>query len=348
MAEKSDGQSTIFDQRNQSVHNQVNLVENSTQNIKNPPQSIMSTPNHIPVSVKGKVDFAIITIREDEFEATLKRFAPEPQYIGDRRFVLGQIRLKGNDYYQVAIARSTDPGEGPAQDLARDMIEQLSPEWFLIIGIAGGIPDDDFSLGDVVVAKRLLDFSVKAISEGKPPEYDVRGWAHPLVEQLCAALPAIRKKLEGNWNTEESIGIPIPEVHLDQESRYYGDIDWNKKIKESLERHFSIPRLPRFTSTVYAATEELVKSPTLVQQWLKDARSFRAVEMELAGVYQAAKRVEHQYPVLAIRGISDIVGFKRDPNWTNYACHSAASFAHKLVISGFIKPSIASHINFSI
>lgn len=300
--------------------------------------------NQLPILVKGKIDFGIITIREDEFEAVLERFAPEPYYFGDRRYVIGRVDLDRDDYYQVAIARCTDQGEGPAQDLARDMIEQLDPEWLLVVGIAGGVPDDDFTLGDVVVAKRLLDFSVKAISEGKPPEYDVRGWAHPLVEQVCAALPAMRKKLEKKWNSPKSIGALRPGVQLDQEDKFYGDDAWKQKVKISLDRHFLTPRSPRFTTAVIGATEELVKSPTLVQLWLQDARSLRAVEMELAGVYQAARRVEHQYPVLAIRGISDIVGFKRDSGWTTYACHSAASFAYTLVKSGFIKPSIVSRL----
>lgn len=284
--------------------------------------------------LQGKIDFAIITIRDDEYEAVLDRFAPEPSYAGDRRYVISRVQLAGSDYYQVAIARSTDQGEGPAQDLARDMIEQLDPKWLLVIGIAGGIPDDDFTLGDVVVAKRLLDFSVKASSENKPPEYDVRGWAHPLVEARCAALPSIRRQLEGKWNTQELIKEPRPPIQV-SEGKLYGDEAWKQKVKASLERH-SAPRSPRFTTAAVAATEELVKSPTLVQLWLQDARSTRAVEMELAGVYQAAHRIGHQYPVLAIRGISDIVGFNRDPAWTTYACHTAAAFAYALVQSGFI------------
>ena len=310
-------------------------------------QPTSSVIHQIPRSVKGQIDFAIITIREDEFTAVLERFAPEPLYFGDRRYVIGRVNLKGDDYYQVAIARSTDQGEGPAQDLARDMIEQLDPEWLLVVGIAGGLPNDDFTLGDVVIAKRILDFSVKAISEGKPPEYDVRGWAHPLVERACAALPAMRKQLEGEWNRLESIGVSRPEVQLEQEDNFYGDDAWMLKVKTSLERHFKEPRSPRFTTAVIAATEELVKSPALVQLWLQDARSMRAVEMELAGVYQAARRSEHQYPVLAIRGISDIVGFKRDSDWTDYACHSAAAFAYTLVRSGFLKSSKASQTGIS-
>jgi len=58
--------------------------------------------------------------------------------------------------------------------------------------------------------------------------------------------------------------------------------------------------------------------------------------MELAGVYRAARRMNREYPILAIRGLSDVVGFKRDDRWTKYACHSAASFTHVLISSGVI------------
>jgi hypothetical protein len=58
--------------------------------------------------------------------------------------------------------------------------------------------------------------------------------------------------------------------------------------------------------------------------------------MELAGVYQAAWG--YQKPVLAIRGISDVVGFKRSPDWTRYACHTAAAFTVALLISRPIIP----------
>jgi len=50
--------------------------------------------------------------------------------------------------------------------------------------------------------------------------------------------------------------------------------------------------------------------------------------MELGGVYKAAQRPDK--PVLSVRGISDVVGFSRSPAWTEYACHTAAAFAHAL------------------
>ena len=43
--------------------------------------------------------------------------------------------------------------------------------------------------------------------------------------------------------------------------------------------------------------------------------------------------------MLTIRGISDIVGLPRDERWTEYACHTAAAFAHALVKYGRVLPT---------
>ena len=58
--------------------------------------------------------------------------------------------------------------------------------------------------------------------------------------------------------------------------------------------------------------------------------------MEISGVFEAARHSTGDLPVIAIRGISDIVGFKRDSRWTDYACNSAAAFCHALLKSGTI------------
>ncbi len=60
-------------------------------------------------------------------------------------------------------------------------------------------------------------------------------------------------------------------------------------------------------------------------------QNLAVVDMELPGVYMAARRKEKQYPILAIRGISDVIGFKRDNGWTKYACETAAAFFFKLL-----------------
>jgi hypothetical protein len=71
-----------------------------------------------------------------------------------------------------------------------------------------------------------------------------------------------------------------------------------------------------------------VKDPELLIPWLQGARNVLAIEMESAGVYRAARE---RCPMLAIRGISDIVGLKRTDAWTKYACASAAAFTRALL-----------------
>jgi hypothetical protein len=79
-----------------------------------------------------------------------------------------------------------------------------------------------------------------------------------------------------------------------------------------------------------------IKNTELASEWQRSARHAAAVEMELGGVYLAARYGgDGSTRVLAIRGISDIVGYKRQPEWTAFACRSAAAFTYALITSYF-------------
>jgi hypothetical protein len=66
------------------------------------------------------------------------------------------------------------------------------------------------------------------------------------------------------------------------------------------------------------------------------AREVKAVDMEISGIFESARFDTGDLPVIVRRGLSDIIGFKRDTRWTEYACHSAASFCVALLTSGVI------------
>jgi nucleoside phosphorylase len=70
----------------------------------------------------------------------------------------------------------------------------------------------------------------------------------------------------------------------------------------------------------------------------KIARQIVAVEMESSGIYKATH--ERKVPFLAIRGISDVPGFDRDPDWTAYACETAAAFAQAFLRTRPIEPIV--------
>lgn len=293
-------------------------------------------------NLKGTVDFAIITIREDEFEAVLQFFPVTRKVTGElRTYAISDFKTDDGFDYRAAILRSPEPGHSAAQAAASDVINDLNPNWLVLVGIAGGVPETEFSLGDVVIATRMIDFSVSAALAGGGKETAHRGSpAHKAVQDLASHLPILQLN---KWNSPERLGVPLPNVLIDDEHIQNGEGAWRDKIRDTLVHRFqpfsgSEPRLPIVTAASIASGNILMKDPELLKDWLKNARDLKAVEMELPGVFEAARRITGDVPVLVIRGISDIVGFKRDPAWTGFACKTAASLARALLNTKPIPP----------
>jgi nucleoside phosphorylase len=210
------------------------------------------------------------------------------------------------------------------------VIQDLDPRWLLLVGIAGAVPDPEFTLGDVLLASRLHEFAISAALQDRRSKYEQTGGPmHSTVEKLLGAIPGWRERLD-DWSSDAAVSLPKPEVAvpaLDSE-KLYGPADWKRDVRESLLKHFSpggTGREPLFHIGPSAASSVLVKDADLLAQWQESARQLTHVEMEAGGAYAAARSSgDRQYPLLCIRGISDIVGFRRDPEWTTYAAQVAA------------------------
>jgi nucleoside phosphorylase len=283
--------------------------------------------------IKSSVDVVIITIRTDENKAVLSR-VPDRTILPakNRTYTVGVVKNSHGSRYTVAIVRTPEQGPVAAQDTTRDAIEDLDPTWIMVVGIAGAVPDNEFTLGDVVIASRLHDFTIGALGEDVPPQFANQGG--PMmkeVQDLLALLPALESDL-AIWSTDAGVQIARPTVDL-SDSNFYGDDDWRNDTRLSLRTHFEAqPRkTPLFTTRAIASSGSLIKNTEIIKNWQQGARDLVAVEMELSGVYAAARRRRKEYPVIAIRGISDIVGFKRSHDWTAYACNTAASFCVSLL-----------------
>jgi nucleoside phosphorylase len=271
------------------------------------------------------VDIGILTIRDDEFRAVLGAF---PNRAGTYKGVSREYSLRHADAgngarYTVAALRLVEQGHGEAQDAARDLIDDLAPRLILVVGIAGGLPSDDVTLGDVVVSTRIHDFTIEARQAGQDPAYAVTGG--PVDKALAAAvanLPAREDEL-GSWTAD----LPVrPQLSWTRRGDLYGPTQWQSELRVKLEQHHgkrSTSRAPRYIAGPIASSDRLVKDPDLLIPWLQVARNLLAIEMESGGVFRA---VRERCPMLAIRGISDIVGLRRADNWTKYACASAAAF----------------------
>ncbi|MBZ5531326.1 MAG: hypothetical protein LAO20_07840 [Acidobacteriia bacterium] len=298
-------------------------------------------------ALKGQIDIGIVTVREDEFDHMLDRFPSRRHAEGKNRlYEYAEIKTRRSEQLGIAIARCPEQGQGPASAVANDMITDFAPVWIFLVGIAGGFPDTEYSLGDVLLSSRVHDFAVSAALEGGTFEHQQQGGAvHLEVEKLLTHLKALKKEL-GDWNSPQNIGAkkPVEQVPV-KATKIYGPKEWRAKVKSSLRAHFPPNgpiRDPIFKAAPMISGNTLVKNADLARQWRVAARHAVGVEMELGGVYLAARYGgDGSTRVLAIRGVSDIVGYKRAPEWTEFACRSAAAFTYGLITSGRIRKHTA-------
>lgn len=280
----------------------------------------------VALQVVEPVEIGILTIKPEELNAVLAAF-PDGRDIyvsaNHRHYNLRSAAAGGGRRYRVAIVRHLEQGTGEAHEVARDLIADLNPALLLLVGIAGAVPGADVTLGDVVISTRVNDYTVEARKEGGEIEYSISGGRLDReIEGAIANLEA-RKADLGDWTA----ALPLqPRVEV-TDDRLYGSEAWKRKVRASLEPLVNGDgrRAPKFVLGVIGSSDRLIKDTAVLIDWLDTARHLVAVEMESAGVYRAAR---DRCPMLAIRGISDIVGFKRDDAWTQYACQSAAAFAN--------------------
>jgi hypothetical protein len=189
----------------------------------------------------------------------------------------------------------------------------------------------------------MIDFSISAaLPDGTKETAHRCAPAHGAVQDFVARLVRLKSKL-GDWNRTSKLGVSLPLVLIDDDHFLGKNNDWKRKLRESLEHRFESingnpPRLPIVTAAAIGSGNMLMKDPDLLRDWQKIARDLKAVEMELPGIYEAAHRKDGDIPVLAVCGISDIVGFKRHPDWTKFACKTAASLARALLDQKPIPP----------
>jgi nucleoside phosphorylase len=271
------------------------------------------------------VDVGILTIRDDEFTAVLQAFPDHHQIHRSRHreYTLRSADAGDGRRYRVAILRQLEQGNGEAQEAARDLYDDLQPSLILVVGIAGGLPSDDVTLGDVVVSTRIHDFSLEARRFEEATAYSVGGG--PIDRTIAAGIANLSARAEdiGNWTAD----LPSkPSVSFGT-GKLYGPKAWQRDLRSKLQTVYGknvAPRPPLFFSGSIASSDRLIKDPQLLFPWITTARSILAVEMESAGVHRATR---DKTPMISIRGLSDIVGLKRQEAWTKYACLSAAAFA---------------------
>lgn len=103
-------------------------------------------PIHIS-TIKGKIHAAIITVRPDEYDALESRFEDSsPVDGGNNSYEYAVIKQETGEEILVVLTRCVGQGNTSAQGVANNIIQDIDPSWILLVGIAGGVADNEFGL----------------------------------------------------------------------------------------------------------------------------------------------------------------------------------------------------------
>jgi nucleoside phosphorylase/predicted negative regulator of RcsB-dependent stress response len=278
--------------------------------------------------VRGTVDVGILAVHAEEIDALYERL---PEWAGAARGAREYDLRHAGEGGLVAICRGWSGDHADAARTAAAMIEDLAPAWLIVIGVASAVPGDEPSLGDVVVPTSVLDRAAEAVLEDGSHTFAAAPM-HPDAAALAEEIPA---KDLGCWASTDAIGRAPPSIDLSLKS-FHGTKKTKAEVHAILRRRAEAgARAPRLVTGALLTSEAALDEAELLRVWQRAPRRFRAVEVETAGVWSVAHG--HGVPMLAVRGIADVIGARRKARWTELARHAAASFTVALIRSGALR-----------
>lgn len=248
-------------------------------------------------------DIAVICALSEELEfvkqglTDVQEFCiPDDDYI----FFKGYYLIEG-EKRRVVVAQSTHMGMVPASTLTTKLIYNFAPKYIAMTGIAAGIKGK-VNMGDVVVAEYVWDYGA-----GKEA-VDGENTIHKNTIQQVLLDPKIsnmvrRLSLDANGLAEIK-------------SQFQG-------MKPDYELRIHMGAVATGASVV--AAPERIK---LIQNQIRDVI---AIEMEIFGVYYAARwAISPQPKYIAVKSICDFADQDKDDKFHSYASFTSAKVFEKL------------------
>lgn len=302
------------------------------------PQERLALRRRVPLRI------GVMTVKREEFDAVRRRFPRTRDSVRiSRLYHFAEFVTESECPVEIYIVNVGEPGGISADSCAQDLIRDVKPALIFLVGIGGGMPSKDYTLGDVVLARGVQDLRVHEMNPVGDVKFGAIGYRMPrVISDLLNHFSAFEEEMR-DWSSEERVGSQRPVVTPGL-VRTYGTEEWAMEVRTSLNYHFAEDRGRRhpisFVGPI-ASSDTLVKNAEMAGEVKTFVRSVAAFEMEAAGVLNAAERVTGAVPILIVKGISDIIGLRRDEVWTAYACETAASLVDALVHSVWLPRTFA-------
>lgn len=256
-------------------------------------------------------DVAIICALAEELEIA-KRIVQnvEPLEVrGDTEIYFRGSMQKDDRKIKVVMTNPRQMGMVAAATLTNQIINNFTPKYVAMIGIAAGVNQDEQGYGDPVVAVSAWDYG------------------------------AGKNKRSG----DETIHLnTIQQENIDSNMESYarriqGDIRFLAELKASyigtkpateLKVHIG----PIATGAAVVADEFIIKE---IKE--KQIRDTVALEMEVYGVYFACNHsIEPQPKVVAVKSICDFADKNKNDNYHGYSAYTSAKVLEKLILDYFV------------
>jgi nucleoside phosphorylase/CheY-like chemotaxis protein len=254
-------------------------------------------------------DIAIICALSEELEYVKQSLLeveefriPDDDYI----FLKGYF-VKDGRKIRVVIAQSTQKGMVPAAALTTKLIYNFAPKYVAMTGMAAGIKEK-VNMGDAVVAEYVWDYGA-----GKEVIEENETIHRNTIEQI---------------QLDTSMSSMVR--HLSNNVRELAEIKQNfhgNKPDYELKLHIG----------AVATGAAVIANPQKVKEIQNQIRDVIAIEMEIFGVYYAARWSINPKPkFIAIKSICDFADEKKTDDFHFYASYVSAKILEKLAKEYFV------------
>jgi nucleoside phosphorylase len=266
------------------------------------------------------VDFLIITTHSEERDAILSklsRWHKLPPSNDDIRFYYqSELPVHFTDgtsgIYRVIIMSYHGSGRLAAANATSDAIRRWHPRYILLVGIAGGIPNEQIQIGDIIIVDQVTDYELQKLTpEGNQLLWEIYR-ASPRLIEACKHMDS------DSWKILIDVNRPNP----GNTRCFYGPV---------------------------ASGDKFIALDDILLHYKRYWPTILGVEMEAGGVASAAFHSADKPEFFMVRGVSNLVyedkSLQEVDQWRNYACDAAAAYVIALLRSGpvpFIKQSTKS------
>lgn len=268
---------------------------------------------------KEKFDILFIIPLGEEFETFSDIIEIRDQRIhGTETFYFVEIP---NSNYSGIVAICFESGISRAINITKTALSFFDVKMVINIGIAGGL-NDELKLGDVVIAKSVIEY--QADSRAQPKIGDEGSYEILRSPNTIPISHSLIQNINHFRFSEKPFFIRFQEIS----NNFLNHLKLNGKAKKFVNKR------PNYYVEKIASGNTVIATKILSEELKKSIeRKIFIVEMEAAGIARATWEILKPIPTLIIRGISDFADEKKSELdnifhgvYKKYAMHNAVHF----------------------